>query len=151
MDAELITDTPATPRPGFQVGHKRFGGRPRGAKNVRTATAREIAARLKCDPAQWLLNAGRLGYIKNPDGTTTKITAADRIQAMKNVLPFVHVKRTALSVNGRIESETRSQHVDLTKIMENPMLAEYAERIVLALAQPESVDLPAAVPEVSTE
>jgi hypothetical protein len=150
MDETASAEVVLAPRPGFQTGHKRFGGRPRGAKNVRTATAREIAARLRIDPLEWLLLAARTGRLKNDDGSVTKISSSDRITAAKNALPFVHIKRSSLSVQGRIESDLRSQHMDMTRIMLDPILAEAAERLALAMAaEPDSS--PVDVPKVYSE
>jgi hypothetical protein len=125
-------------RPGFQPGHKRFGGRPAGARNVRTATAREIAARLKIDPVSWLLQAARTGQLKNADGSTTTISATDRIQAMKNVLPFIHARRSSLHVSGHVESDVRVAKLDLVRIMMDPKLAEAAETLSIAMSEQET-------------
>ena len=72
----------------------------------------------------------RDGYITEADGSQTAIPAPTRIKILREIIAYVFSK-SPTAVVGKIEHT----HVDLSRIMNNPQLADAAETLALAMSE----------------
>jgi hypothetical protein len=107
------TDAPKTPKKA---------GRPRGSLNRRSELAREICARLNCDPLEALLR-----MVKN------KRLAIDvRLSAAAAAVGFCHPRLSTSFIASRSENTT-SVRLQMHEILKDPKLAAAAELLSLQL------------------
>jgi hypothetical protein len=134
------------PKTIFQPGHPRCGGRKKGSLNKRTRQAIEICEAMDFHPASLLATVIMTGKLPNPDGTTTDIDAAGRLDALKALCPYVMPKLQATQVTGKDEGPVNLQTVDIAKILADPSLAKAAVDLAMKMALAEAADQPAIEP-----
>ncbi len=110
---------------------KRLGGRPKGSPN-KPKTAGEIAHEMGYEPARAMVHIARDGAIVEPDGRLTPVTLEDRLTVLGKLAGFVHAKPQG-DIHATVDH--RHLHVDMTRIMMNPELAQAAETLALAMAE----------------
>jgi hypothetical protein len=136
MADDTLTPKPTPPKgvKGFQSGHPRYGGRKKGSPLKRTAEAREIAERLNFHPVEFLIQCA-MGTMPNGDGTVTELDTVQRLDAAKNVAPYLAPKLNATQVTGKDEGPIQTQQLPTDAIMRDPKLAEALGELALMMAE----------------
>jgi hypothetical protein len=131
----------------FLQGHPRYGGRKPGSKNRRTQQAIDICEALDFHPAAFLATIALTGLMPNPDGTTTPVTAEERIRAATSLAPFVMPRLQSTQVTGANDGpiETQAQTLDINKLLSDPAALEAAQRLALMICESDQAPEPAKI------
>lgn len=156
-EAGVQVPAPFKQHPGgpFQTGHKRFGGRVKGTPNKRNRLAVEMAAGFKMDPVMYMLTilnsdtvdvplTNDLGVVvKDIDGkpvmVTLPITLEMKLDAAKNVAPYVHARLQATQVTGADDGPL-AVALPTQKILEDPAMTAKLSELALMVAESQPED-----------
>jgi len=147
--ADIIKRT----RTGPPDGHPRYGGRRPGSVNRKTAEMRDLAAQLGVDPVEYLCTIIACDYavqapVVDPDtgkqliGADGKpllkwmaITTRQKIDACKELLPYVKPRLAATQVTGPDDAPLQVATLDITQILADPELARNAQALALRVIE----------------
>lgn len=126
----------APKKSGFKQGHPRFGGRKAGLPTKKQMAA-DICAKVGLSPIEWMAMAIKTGFAPTPDGKTgtDKISLSDRCRMSETLASFCHARISATQITGKDDAplSMNVSTLDVTKLMENPDLAQAAQRLALGL------------------
>jgi hypothetical protein len=127
---ELVVAAPAAKAKGhrFVKGHACF--HKKKPFDARLRSAIEACKHLGFNPLEAAVRVYRDGFITEADGSQTTIPAPTRIKLLREIIAYVFSK-SPMAVVGKIEHT----HVDLSRIMNNPQLADAAETLSLAMSE----------------
>jgi hypothetical protein len=97
--------------------------------------ALEICEELSFHPAAFLATIALTGLMPNPDGTTTKVTAEERLKAALGLAPFVMPRLQATQVTGKNDGPIATASLDISTLLADPALVEQAQELALAMAE----------------
>lgn len=117
---------------GFRKGVAQPGsGRKPGVPLKSQMSGAATAARMGFDVVEVMIKWVRDGVLMNGDGTETPVSLESRERILREVAPYIVSKAPTAVVAKHDHTHT---HVDMTRIMLDPILAEAAERLALAMA-----------------
>ena len=140
------------PGAGAKPGERR-GGRTKGSLNKSTIAIKDLAEKLGTDPAGYLLAiVGCDGCVQVPvidmatgqpikgeDGQPVlewqAITLRQRLDAAKELLPYLAPKLSAVQLSGKDGGAVQVNTLDLTALLANPELARAAQKMALQIAE----------------
>src|SRR5579862_3385949 len=124
----------------FQPGHPKYGGRKKRSPQM----VRELADKLGVDPIQFLLKKVIAGETFTEvriaaDGKTktrveVPVTLDMKMEACRIVSGYLYPKLSTTQVTGKDEGPIAVAALDITAILQNPELAQAAQRLALGLA-----------------
>jgi hypothetical protein len=85
-------------------------------------------------PAALLATIAMTGQMPNADGSTTPVSADERLKAAAALAPFVMPRLQATQVTGKDDGALEVATLDLTRILADPVLARQAQDLALAMA-----------------
>lgn len=132
-DIPIVPTPPPAKRPGFYIGHPKWGGRRKNSV-IDPVLPKAIATCLKnnFDPFEAMIKLYLSGVLEDPDGTKHKVDLRTRVKLLIRITEHVH-SRAPLTVAATAEIETRHTNVNFDLIMKNPALSQAAEDLALAL------------------
>src|ERR1017187_2102180 len=126
----------------FPIGHPRFfgSGRVPGSKNRQTREAIASVEATGFHPAAFLATCAMTGMMPNVDGSSTPISAKERLKAAISLCPYLMPRLLASQVTNVDDPVDRA--IDLSAIMQDPALVEKAQDLAIALAQADTAPSP---------
>jgi hypothetical protein len=123
----------------FAPGHKHFPRKPKDRTIMPNAIATWV--KLALDPLAELIKIYRTGVVSDPaGGRKHEVDVRTRCKLLREIVTFVYTKAPTL-VSAQIAQEVRT--LDVTKLMQDPAMAEAAENLAIAMAEYESrADVP---------
>ncbi len=119
----------------FPKGHPCFHRRKTKDRSLQAAMA--TAIRMNFDPIAFAISIIKTGYILELDGSKTKVETPTRLKLLREIAPYVHSK-APVAIVGKIQHD--HTHADLSKIMDDPQMAEWAENLAMAMAEQEAAE-----------
>ena len=138
----------------FQLGHPKYGGRKKGVVNKRQKFAQQLAAEMKVDPVQFMLQVLNSNYIEIPvlaNAVTGEVKLKPngqpemqkivvplelRMDAAKAVAPYVYPRLHATQVTGRDDGPVEID-LDIAAVLADPEAVAAAQSLSLRMAQAE--------------
>lgn len=143
----LPTDTTPAPTRGpggrFAGGAMPGSGRKPGGLSKRTRDSMRIAEDLGFHPVEFMIRCVQTGRLAEEDGSETALPLDERLKLLREVAHYICPKIHGLQITGRDGGPVQHAHahLDVTRIMMDPALAQMAEDLALAM-----LDGPALLP-----
>jgi hypothetical protein len=146
LTGEVLPDIAPAPTRGpggrFAGGAVPGGGRRPGGISKRTRDSMRIAEDLGFHPVEFMIRLVQTGRLMEENGDEIKLPLDERLKILREVAHYICPKIHGLQVTGRDGGPIQHAHIDVTHIMMDPVPAEMAESLALAM-----LDEPALLPE----
>ena len=132
----------------FHEGHPRFGGKKRNT----AAAARAMAEEMGVDPLEFMLyiiNSDVMEQTVIVDGKKKRVEVAipldTRLDAAKTVVNYLYPRLTAQQVSGPADRPIETVTFDITKLLQDPVAVEAAQKLALMMAAQDTAQAPARI------
>jgi hypothetical protein len=123
----------------FQPGHPKYGGRRKGVPTRQTWLAREIAEQNGFNPVQVAIEVIMRGKLPATGAKPGRdVSDEERLKMLRDLLSYLVPKLSAVQVTGNDGGPVAVAGLDITKLMQDPELAQAAQRLALAIAAGET-------------
>jgi hypothetical protein len=113
----------------FLPGHPKYGGR-KPVNQAQRYCGVETARKMGIDPVALMLAIIRDGVMAQPDGTGLTVSLDERMRLLREVAPYVVSKAPT-----KVESRIDHTHLDITRVMLDPTVADLADQLAEAMAE----------------